>query len=334
MSYILDALERSERERKQGELPSFRQDQALLYMGKERKSPWLIVVSGVLLLNALVLFYIYYSSNSDEKSVVSANPSGALVKNVVSSPNEASTKPITTLLSSASGQSDSIPIPVSKGVQMPASVVAPSIPSLTRQQPSEQTQSVPVQQVPVQKVMVEQVVNATPQISRVDEQTPSLVVRPGATLGADAVVEAEAIKFERIDPSVAQSAAESPVVEEDVKLSPLVVVSDVPLDGGGSVDEGALLNAEPPIEERENFDGVAYLSKISRSSRPRVPKLIFNSHIYSSMPSARRVMINNIYLREGQVFQGMTLLAIDEEFVVLEKQGQQFKLPVMRDWLG
>ena len=332
MSYILDALERSERERKQGELPSFRQDQALLYMGKERKSPWLIVVSGVLLLNALVLFYIYYSSNSDEKDVVSANPSGALVTNVVSSPNEASTKPVTTLLSSASGQSDSIPIPVSKGVQMPASVVAPSIPSLTRQQPSERTQSIPVQNLPVQKVMVEQVVIATPQVSRVDEPTPPSVVRPNASLVV--APEAEAIKFERIDPSVAQSVAESSVVEEDVKLSPLVVVSDVPLDADWNVDERALLNTEPPIEERENFDGVAYLSEISSSSRPRVPKLIFNSHIYSSMPSARRVMINNIYLREGQVFQGMTLLAIDEEFVVLEKQGQQFKLPVMRDWLG
>lgn len=332
MSYILDALERSERERKQGELPSFRQDQALLYMRKERKSPWLIVVSGVLLLNALVLFYIYYSSNSDEKDVVSANPSGALVTNVVSSPNEASTKPITTLLSSASGQSDSIPIPEPKGAQMPASVVVPSIPPLPRQQPSERTQPVPVQQVPVQKVMVEQVVTATPQVSRVDEPTPSSVVRPNATLVVAA--EAEAIKFERIDPSVAQSAAESSVVKEDVKLSPLVMVSDVPLDADWNVDERALLNTEPPIEERENFDGVAYLSEISSSSRPRVPKLIFNSHIYSSMPSARRVMINNIYLREGQVFQGMTLLAIDEEFVVLEKQGQQFKLPVMRDWLG
>lgn len=324
MSYILDALERSERERKQGELPSFRQDQALLYMRKERKSPWLIVISGVLLLNALVLFYIYYSSNSDN--------SVALATHVASNLNEVNETPIATFRSSAGGQGDSVPIAEPKGAQMSASVVAPSIPSLTPQQPSERTQSIPVQNLPVQKVMVEQVVIATPQVSRVDEPTPPSVVRPNASLVV--APEAEAIKFERIDPSVAQNAAESSVVEEDVKLSPLVVVSDVPLDADWNVDERALLNTEPPIEERENFDGVAYLSEISSSSRPRVPKLIFNSHIYSSMPSARRVMINNIYLREGQVFQGMTLLAIDEEFVVLEKQGQQFKLPVMRDWLG
>lgn len=332
MSYILDALERSERERKQGELPSFRQDQALLYMRNERKSPWLLVISCVLLLNALVLFYIYYSSNSDVKNVASTDGPDALATHVVSSPNEADARPITTLRSSASGQGDAMPIVESKGVKMPASVVAPSIPPLTRQQPSERTQSVLVQKVPVQKTRVEQVVTATPQKSRVDEQTPSLVVSPQATLGAKSVT--ETTEFERIDPSAAQSAAESPVVEEDLKLSPLVVVSDVPLDGGGNADELASLNTEPLIEERENFDGVAYLSEISSSSRPRVPKLIFNSHIYSSMPSARRVMINNIYLREGQMFLGMTLIAIDEEFVVLEKQGQQFKLPVMRDWLG
>ena len=45
-------------------------------------------------------------------------------------------------------------------------------------------------------------------------------------------------------------------------------------------------------------------------------------------------MINNVYLREGQAFQGMTLLAIAEQYVVFEKDGQQFKIAAVRDWLG
>jgi hypothetical protein len=70
------------------------------------------------------------------------------------------------------------------------------------------------------------------------------------------------------------------------------------------------------------------------SSRPKVKPLRFNSHIYSDDPSARRVMINNIYLREGQELSGIQVLEIGELDIVFEKAGTQFKLPAMRDWNG
>ena len=71
---------------------------------------------------------------------------------------------------------------------------------------------------------------------------------------------------------------------------------------------------------------------MSRGFQRSVPNLSFNSHIYSDQPSARRAMINSNYLREGQGFEGMTLDQIGEAFIVLTKDGQQFKLPILRDW--
>jgi len=78
----------------------------------------------------------------------------------------------------------------------------------------------------------------------------------------------------------------------------------------------------------------SFFMKQDPSARPRVPNLLFNSHIYSESPSARRVMINNIYLREGQQFLGMEVVEIGEFNIVFKKDGVLFKLPAMRDWNG
>jgi general secretion pathway protein B len=43
-------------------------------------------------------------------------------------------------------------------------------------------------------------------------------------------------------------------------------------------------------------------------------------------------MINNVYLREGDGFSGLTLEEIGEFYVVLSYQGQDFKTPVLKDW--
>ena len=76
------------------------------------------------------------------------------------------------------------------------------------------------------------------------------------------------------------------------------------------------------------------LTELSVHFQKSIPSLIFNSHIYSDDPTARRVMINNIYLREGQRIEGMTIHAIGEFDILLEKNTELFTLPVLRDWQG
>lgn len=83
-----------------------------------------------------------------------------------------------------------------------------------------------------------------------------------------------------------------------------------------------------------NFDTVPHLIELPLSFQRRVPDLTFNSHIYSSDPQARRVMINGQYLRPGDRFDGLTVEGITEDAVVLSLDGQRFRIGAMRDWMS
>ena len=79
---------------------------------------------------------------------------------------------------------------------------------------------------------------------------------------------------------------------------------------------------------------VPRLEQLPGSFQATVPTLRFNSHIHSSDPSARRVMINNLYLREGQQFAGMLVQEITDEGVVFVKDGVIFEVNASRDWIN
>lgn len=96
-------------------------------------------------------------------------------------------------------------------------------------------------------------------------------------------------------------------------------------------------NQVSEFDQSPDYDVLAmypHLSEQTIQFQRSIPKLIFNSHIYSDIPDSRRVMINNLYLREGQGFSEMTLLEIGEFYIAIEKDGTSFKIPVLRDWLG
>ncbi len=76
------------------------------------------------------------------------------------------------------------------------------------------------------------------------------------------------------------------------------------------------------------------IDELSAGQLARIPALTFNSHIYTPQPEARRVMINNLYLREGQAIGTLVVAHITEEGVVLDLDGQLFRLQALRDWRG
>ncbi len=79
---------------------------------------------------------------------------------------------------------------------------------------------------------------------------------------------------------------------------------------------------------------IPHLVELPLSFQKSVPDLTFNSHIYSSSRSARRVMINNRNLRVGDRFSGLVVEDITEEGVVLSKSGQRFRVGIVRDWVS
>ena len=106
--------------------------------------------------------------------------------------------------------------------------------------------------------------------------------------------------------------------------APTVITPSTASDNGGT----------PVLPEAEFTGRVPHLVELPVSFQKSIPDLIFNSHIYSSDPAARRVMINDRYLRPGDSFDGIRVETITEDGVVLSKQGQRFRVGSVRDWVS
>ncbi len=131
-------------------------------------------------------------------------------------------------------------------------------------------------------------------------------------------------------PTVAASADSQPfpeLINESEERPTLIVPSwNAPLE---DYPEG--LNEADRFSSSER---VPHLVELPMSFQRRVPSLIFSSHIYASDPSARRVMINDQYLRPGERFSGIRVDRITPEGVELSLDGQRFRVGVVRDWIS
>lgn len=296
MSYILEALKRSEQERNQSELPSFRQDNALLYLKKEGKSWWPFALIIVLSLNALVFLYIHFTETvNDGPSIHSEHP----VKN-----------------SALVASSTEVLLPAPKSFPAPKAEQNIAIPAELSIPPSPKQLSHPNSGlVEYKKQLVSDVSAPSDDLKPAvvsNDETSSFSEQSSAELSIPVAndLAAELESAESQDQSVSEATREQMTAQ--VSYSEEVVQEQLP----------------------SLYKDTPFLVNMPEQSRPNVPKLIFNSHIYSDNPSARRVMINNIYLREGQVFSGLEVIEIGELDVVFEKAGTQFKLQAMRDWHG
>jgi general secretion pathway protein B len=315
MSYILEALKRSEQERNQNDLPNFRQENSLLYIKKEGKPWWPFALVIVLGLNALVFLYIHLSG-----PVKSVSHSEGV--NLSSSVNGVDNGTGTVHSKQGVMQGQALDLRQKIDQNDIDQAALRSVSSYSKQV-VEQNNSADANSVSALPA-----VPATSQgkplsqpvvLKKTDAQAPLQAKAVNSAIG-----QADSEREQGFDDAASQG-----YVELKTNTSARVVVANEPFDEpevGGA-------NAPKPITQSEYKD-TPFLFNLPEQSRPNVPKLVFNSHIYSDEPSARRVMINNIYLREGQVFSGLEVLEIGELDVVFEKSGTQFKLPAMRDWRG
>ncbi|MDX1597687.1 MAG: general secretion pathway protein GspB [Marinobacter sp.] len=236
MSYILDALRKSETERRQGKVPDLGQQVQLIHKPRKRSVSAAVWVAIALIINAAVLAVIFWPGN---------------ITAVGSEPD------------------------VSAGE---ASVQAAE-PETT----AEPRQTASQDQPPY-------------------TDTAEPVSAPPADEPVDAIVE---------------SGGGEPRVRPTVIVPNRTVVDPV--------------QTQP---EQEPVGRVPHLVELPLPFQKSIPNLIFNSHIYSSEPNARRVMINNQYMRTGDSFSGIRVERITEEGVVLSKNGRQFRVGVVRDWMS
>jgi len=241
MSYILDALRKSETERRQGKIPDLGQQVQLIHKPRKKAVPAAVWVAVALTINAIVLAVIFW-------------PGGA----------------------PATGESagDNAEVSDTTPEDAASEVVTP----VQNQQDGGQTS--PPDTGAVQ-----------PETSSAAEEEPTNAISESG--------------------------------EAEPRLRPTVIVPN-----------RTEVNSVPVLPEQEPTGRVPHLVELPLPFQKSIPDLIFNSHIYSSEPSARRVMINNQYMRTGDSFSGIRVERITEEGVVLSKNGRQFRVGVVRDWVS
>lgn len=253
MSYILDALRKSETERRQGRVPDLGQQVQMIHKPKKKTVPVLVWVAIGLILNAAILAWAFWPR---------ASVTGASV----------------TETEEQAGPSAEPAVPIAE-----VEPVAPEPePVITEPEPS-----------------------------------PASSPATGSTRRDDTLADAIEIPV----PSVAQ-----PPVDETNRERPTVIVP-TPREPS-AVNPSNVADSEPAAVR------TPHLVELPLSFQKRVPDLIFNSHIYASEPSSRRVMINDNYLRPGESFSGITVERITEEGVELSMDGRRFRVGVVRNWVS
>ncbi|MFN2360291.1 MAG: general secretion pathway protein GspB [Marinobacter sp.] len=240
MSYILDALRKSETERRQGRVPDLGQQVQMIHKSKKRSVPVLGWVAVGLVLNAAILAWVFWPGLS------------------VSSRQE------------------------------PAG-------------PSEQT-AMPVAE-------------AEPVVSEPEPEPEPVKTEP--ELRDNSLANAIEIPV----PTVAGTP-----VEETGRERPTVIVP--------TPRTPSAVNPSDAADNDTTAEPTPHLVELPLSFQKKVPDLIFNSHIYASEPSSRRVMINDNYLRHGESFSGITVERITEQGVELSMDGRRFRVGVVRNWVS
>ncbi|UZE97820.1 general secretion pathway protein GspB [Alkalimarinus alittae] len=322
MSYILDALKKSEEERHQGQLPNLGSNSTLIHMPKSKSSLWLWVIGALLVLNVCFVGFWVLTEKPVAKTPVEDSVSADVVGAIDHSDELDSTN---------SATNTSIESKTVANVNSNAVVIASNVQPLVHGS---------VSGVPHQQALTEQ--EMQPEPFRVQQQ-PSVVYT--AVESPEVITPSSGYQRYRTE-------QERGVPQERVQEAPTIITpkgKSRPYTGPAYtavVDETADENTAVNRHANAGQDTGGYTDKrpiVDLSSVPRVsekphefqikiPDMAFNSHIYTDTPSARRVMINNIYLREGQTFSGMKVEKIIEDGIILSIDGDPFKMGVLRDW--
>ncbi|MFE8712524.1 GspB family T2SS assembly factor variant ExeB [Aeromonas allosaccharophila] len=97
---------------------------------------------------------------------------------------------------------------------------------------------------------------------------------------------------------------------------------------------------ETPLQETPNAASqnvqpaqLMALGAAPQSVRRQVPQLSYGSHVFSSNPAKRVVVLNGREYREGsEIAPGVWLTSIEQQSIVLQVAGQSVALKALQDW--
>lgn len=88
-----------------------------------------------------------------------------------------------------------------------------------------------------------------------------------------------------------------------------------------------------PVPVILDFHDLPYLTELEDYKQQSIPQLDFAGHVYSSSALNRSVIINGSSMSEGDsIMDGLILISITSSGVVLESNGDRFRMDILQDW--
>lgn len=137
-------------------------------------------------------------------------------------------------------------------------------------------------------------------------------------------------------PEASEPSAEDVVPETPptVSVAPVQAQPEVPEHGEPTIIVPRAMAQQQELTATRSQGRVPHLVELPLSFQKSIPDLTFNSRIVSSNSSASSVMINSQYLRAGDSMGSLLIEQINEDGVVFRKDGQQFRVGTMRNWVS
>lgn len=364
MSYILDALKKSDNERKKGSIPDL-QSQHTIYPGfdtarkKKSKSVWIVLLTVIVVVSSgtalfLLAPYLPFSFQVIQKDSATAADE--------KQPTEL--KKVQLVVQASTPQQVKAPDTLEQGAQRLRQHEAPTRttvrqsnppqgavesqdaikqgepPALSEQHIAKRTAVPEVIQKPITKP------GAAPEVieRKVTQRTESSGVTEQPTAVPAIAVQSEPLPTElpEVSPQqdIAQHTEPSDVTQQSVTQQTTGNSLSVPpeADEQAAPSSTSSLHPAPIILAEEATSGeqggkfitkenLPFLTELSADVKADLPKLSFAGHTYSKEPARRMIIINNRIKREGQwIEKGLFLEEITWDGVVLNLNGLRFQV--------
>jgi len=292
MSYILDALKKSEQERKKGRVPGLGTIQGLSGGRQDTTWPLRSYFWGTLLLltvTAILAWLFFQIPQASQKTIVTP------------APPPASITPAPTALVASPAPNDTLPD--NSGVNGHRA---------ERRPPKQAASPNP------QRTLTPAASKGTPPHILPDHATPAVVATSPARLSRtkDAATTPQSPAPEAtLSPATVKPAPfeASPTVENTENVPP----------------PGATQGEEPEVVVKPEDMPIVPLAELPPELKGEMPEIKIGIHFFSDDPTSRRAGVNGRLLHEGQqVEKDLTLKEITRDGAILAFRGRRFSLPV------
>ncbi len=315
MSYILDALKKSEEERHQGQLPNLGSNSTLIHNAKTKSSFWPWVIAFLLILN--ILFLVFWVLKEPSDSYLHIQSPATIHFTQQEAEQVDSEQPVVAKLTSKQPITEAVIVNKQEDHRLVAAH-------------STTTYELPTVSEPIGDALYESKAALSNNKVVIQQGSEPELVVPGGGYPSKMVAEAEVVETEIEAPLLI-----TPKGKSRPYTGPAYIPQAVESENTRDVTELDPQRVGDPKSARPAIDDTAAILRLTdkpHSFQIKIPDMAFNSHIYTDTASSRRVMINNIYLREGQTFSGMKVEQITEEGIILSLNNELFKMGVLRDW--